>query len=118
MPLDPEPFKSLHEAPGACWFSIFLGSSDIPGIVLDYPLLVHDTSVFFGNLVEMRIFLGSTTQKCERMRESPFENQTGPKKSLLKKNFKTNHSLNLLEGFRDQEVVVWHWNSGISELLS
>lgn len=52
----------------------------------------------------MRIFLGSSAQKCERMRESPFENQTKlhQKKVLIEKNFKMNHSLNLHEDFRDQ----------------
>lgn len=54
--------------------------------------VLHDTSAFLGNLVKMRIFLGSSTQKYEKVRESPFEkpNQTGPKKKfLIEKNLKS-----------------------------
>lgn len=54
-------------------------------------IVLHDISAFLGNLVKIWIFLGSSTQKRERVRESPFENQTKPnwtKKVLIEKKFK------------------------------
>lgn len=68
--------------------------------------VVYDISAFSQNLVKMRIFLGSSSHKCEKMRESPFENQTKlNQKVLLEKNLKMSRSLTLPEDFKDQELL-------------
>lgn len=99
VPLDPDPFKSIHEAPRACWFSIFLGRVTFQRYCWMSTEL-HDTSAFSQNLPKMRIFLVSSSQKCERMGESPFENQTKlNQKSPSWKEFKNEPFLSFAWGF-------------------